>query len=55
VIQPQVIAEVRVERRQVLDHAVVREQPPVLLERVRVAQLERARRREADVGDERRR
>ena len=34
----QVIAEVGVERRQILDHAVVGEQPSVLLERVGVAQ-----------------
>jgi hypothetical protein len=53
--QLQVIAEVRVERRQVLDHAVVREQPAVLAERMRVAHLERARGGEADVRKEGRR
>ena len=51
--QAQVVAEVCLERGQVLDHAVVRKQPLVLLERMRVAHLERARRGEADVRDER--
>ena len=53
--QAQVVAELRLERGQILDHAIVREQPPVLLERVRVAQLERACGGEADVRDEGRR
>src|SRR5438309_87018 len=43
------------QRSQVLDYAVVCEQPPPLLERVRVTQLEGAGGSEADVGNERRR
>jgi hypothetical protein len=50
--QPAVIAELSLECGQVLDHAVVGEQPPVLLERVRVTQIERARGGEADVREE---
>jgi len=46
-------AEVPLELRQVLDHAVVGEQAARLLERVRVAHLERSRRGETDVRDER--
>jgi hypothetical protein len=49
----QIEAEVAIERSQVLDHAVVREQAPVLLEGVRVLWRERAGGREADVCDER--
>jgi hypothetical protein len=48
-------AEFGVEFGQALDHAVVREQTPVLFEGVRVAPLQAAGGGEADVGDERRR
>jgi len=50
--QAPVIAEVHVECGQVLDHAVVGEQPPLLLEGVRVMQIERAGGGEADMSDE---
>jgi hypothetical protein len=51
--QAHLIAEVRLQRRQILEHAVVCEQAPVLLEGVCVAPLQRARRGEADVRHER--
>ena len=51
--QRAVVAQVRVERVQPLDVAVVREHAPLLQERVRVLQRPRARGRVADVGEER--
>ena len=49
----QVVAELVLQPLEVLDHAVVGEQPAALLERVRVARLDPAGRGVADVGDER--
>jgi hypothetical protein len=48
------VAQLLLEALEVVDHPVVREEPPALLERMGVASLDRARRRVADVGDERR-
>jgi hypothetical protein len=51
--EPASAVQVGIERVEVLDHAIVGEQPAFLLEGMRVAELERTCGREADMGDER--
>jgi hypothetical protein len=50
--QRRVVPEALAQRREVAEHAVVREQPPVLLERVRVLDRRLTRGGVADVGEE---
>ena len=52
--EPEIVLQACLQRAEVLDHPVVREQAVALLERMRVLGEDRARRGVPDVGDERR-